>query len=136
MTGDRAALAVAVAHRADVPRNGAIAASAAGRPIALFDLDGEVVALDGRCRHRGGPIGEGYVRDGVVTCPLHWWRYDIRTGRLVGDPSIGLERFPVEIVGDEIVVTLPQPEPEEPVLSIRERLLRRARAARPAGGAS
>jgi nitrite reductase/ring-hydroxylating ferredoxin subunit len=127
-----ASVAVTVGRRDEIPSGGGVAVDANGRPVALFDLGGEVVALDGRCRHRGGPIGEGYVRDGIVTCPLHWWRYDIRTGRLVGDPSIGLERFPVEVVDDSVVVMLPPEPPAEPVLSMRERLLRRARAQRDA----
>lgn len=95
-----------------------------GRFVAVFDLDGELFALAGACLHRGGPIGEGLVRDGIVTCPYHWWRYEIRSGALVGDPARHLETYPVEVRDGEILVTLPPPAP---VMSMRERLLALAR---------
>ena len=120
---------VAVARLDDLPAGGGLALTAAGRAVALFDIDGTPVAYDGRCRHRGGPIGEGYVRDGVVTCPLHWWRYDVRTGELISDPSVRLERYPTEIRDGVVFVTVPAAEPVDPSVSIRQRLLDRARAA-------
>lgn len=104
-----------------------------GRAVALFNLDGEIIALDGRCRHRGGRLGDGLVRDGIVACPLHWWRYEIRSGQLVGAPRVRIDRYPVAISNGHVWVDLPPPEAEEP---IRQRLLRRARewaAARDAG---
>lgn len=94
-----------------------------GREVAVFNLDGELVALDGRCHHKGGPVGDGHVRDGIVTCPRHWWRYDIRTGCLVGRPEVSLERFPLRVSGGRVLVDVPPAPPEEPW---RERLLRLA----------
>jgi nitrite reductase/ring-hydroxylating ferredoxin subunit len=119
---------VAVARLDDLPTGGGLALNVAGRAVALFDVDGTPVAYDGRCRHRGGPIGEGYVRAGVVTCPLHWWRYDLRTGELVSDPAVRLERFPTEVRDGVVFVTVPAAEPVDSSTSIRERLLARARA--------
>ncbi len=98
-----------------------------GRVVAVFDVDGELYALSGACLHKGGPIADGYVRDGCVTCPMHWWRYEIRTGRLVGDPERRLETYAVAVADGEIVVTLP-PRPPQPA-SLRERLLALAREA-------
>lgn len=99
------------------------------REIAVFNVEGELHAIAGRCLHKGGRLAEGFVRDGIVTCPLHWWRYDLRTGGLVGSTGVRLARFPVSVVDGEIVVEVPPEEvsasaPTEPV---RERLLRRAR---------
>jgi nitrite reductase/ring-hydroxylating ferredoxin subunit len=123
-----AAVAVPVARMHDLPKSGGLSLSVAGRTVALFEVNGEPVAYDGRCRHKGGPIGEGYVRDGVVTCPLHWWRYDLRTGQLLSDPSVRLRRYPAE-VRDGIVFVTVEPVPvADPPTSIRERLLALARA--------
>ncbi len=120
-------VAVRLGPRASFEVGGARSAVADdGRAVAVFELDGELHALAGRCLHRGGPLADGFVRDGVVTCPLHWWRYDIRTGALVGDPTIRLERYPIEIVDGDVLVHLP-PVPPRPA-SIRERLLTLARA--------
>jgi nitrite reductase/ring-hydroxylating ferredoxin subunit/uncharacterized membrane protein len=48
---------------------------------------GEVRALTDRCAHRGGPLHEGEVRDGCVTCPWHGSTFDLRDGSLVRGPS-------------------------------------------------
>lgn len=124
---------VAVAAAADVPDGAGLAVTAEGRPLALFRVDDGIVAVQGDCLHRGGPLALGDLRGGVLTCPWHWWRYDLRTGRRVDDPSVCLERFPVEVEDGRIVVTVPAARPPE---SWRERLLRHAReveAARAAG---
>ena len=55
--------------------------SHAGRSYAVFSVDGELHVTDGACPHNGGPLGEGLVRDGVVTCPWHWYSYELTTGR-------------------------------------------------------
>jgi nitrite reductase/ring-hydroxylating ferredoxin subunit len=88
--------------------------------VAVFNVDGELCALEGTCPHRGGPLAEGIVRDGVVTCPLHWWRFDLRTGEHVGDPGLRLARYPVRVVNGMVEVLLP---PSHPAMSLRERLL-------------
>ncbi|MGH8993540.1 MAG: Rieske (2Fe-2S) protein [Acidimicrobiia bacterium] len=89
-------------------------------PVAVFNVDGELCAVDGSCPHRGGPLAEGVVRDGVVTCPLHWFRFDLRTGEHVGDSGRRLRRYPVRISDGMVEVLLP---PDPPALSLRERLL-------------
>jgi nitrite reductase/ring-hydroxylating ferredoxin subunit len=56
-------------------------AEAGGHRVALVGLDGGPVALGDRCSHRGGPLSEGEIVDGCVTCPWHGSRFDARTGR-------------------------------------------------------
>lgn len=48
--------------------------------LAIFRDGGSLYALDGMCAHQGGPIAEGTVADGCVTCPWHGWQYELRTG--------------------------------------------------------
>ncbi len=134
--GELAGTRWAAARLEEIPARGGLQLTIDGRAVALFIVDGEPVAYDGRCRHRAGPIGDGYVRDGVVTCPLHWWRYDLRTGALVGDPSVRLERFPAELDAGVVHVTLPPTVAAEAPVSIRERLLALARAGRADGNAT
>ena len=61
---------------ADIPdKRGRILAPQDGERIAVF-RDGErVFALSNRCRHQGGPLGEGRIVDGCVTCPWHGFQY-------------------------------------------------------------
>lgn len=51
-----------------------------GRVVALFRHDGDLFAMDGMCAHQGGPIAEGVVEHGCVTCPWHGWQYELDTG--------------------------------------------------------
>ena len=50
-----------------------------GKAIALFNVDGQVFALDNACLHQGGPLGEGMLEGEVVTCPWHFWEFNVRT---------------------------------------------------------
>jgi nitrite reductase (NADH) small subunit len=52
-----------------------------GRQVAVFrSRDGRVFATQATCPHRGGPLADGLVGDGVVVCPLHEWRFDLASG--------------------------------------------------------
>ena len=73
--------------------------SHAGRSYAVFSVDGELHVTDGACPHHGGPLAEGLVRDGVVTCPWHWYSYELATGRCRTAAGYELRRYPVVLVG-------------------------------------
>lgn len=51
-----------------------------GQILALFRYEGQLFALDGMCAHQGGPIAEGTVEHGCVTCPWHGWQYELASG--------------------------------------------------------
>jgi hypothetical protein len=55
---------------------------------------------------------------------MHWWRYDVRSGRRLGQPELGVARYPVRVVDGEVRVTVP---PAPPPRSWREVLLDHAR---------
>ena len=93
-----------------------------GRAVVLRRGD-RVVAFRNRCLHQDSPLDGGWIRDGVLTCPLHFWRYRADDGSVIGGAG-SLESYPVDVVDGEAFVTLP-PEPER--RSIREELLARAR---------
>ena len=50
------------------------------RVIAVFRCEGELFAMDGMCAHQGGPVAQGEVEHGCVTCPWHGWQYELKTG--------------------------------------------------------
>ena len=80
----------------------------AGRAIALFNVNGEYFALDNTCPHRGGPIGEGYVdcNNMTVQCPWHGWTYSLASGVSPVNAIAKVEKFDVQVEGDEIRVSL------------------------------
>ncbi len=77
-----------------------------GRHVALFRLGEEFFALDNMCLHRGGPLCDGQIQNDVVTCPWHFWSYEIRTGMMVQDPRVGVSRHEVRVEGELISVRL------------------------------
>ena len=77
---------------------------AGGRVIALFNVDGNVYALDNTCLHRGGPLGQGVLEGTVVTCPWHGWQYDVTTGKVKQNPAVGVDCYKIEVRGEDIFV--------------------------------
>ena len=73
-------------------------------PIALFNLDGEFFAIDNRCPHRGGSLGDGEVNGSIVTCPWHGWEFDCRTGEAVENPEIRVMRYDVRREKDGVYI--------------------------------
>lgn len=76
------------------------------RPIALFNIGGEYVALDNTCPHRGGSLGDGEVDGETVSCPWHGWEFNCRTGDAVENPTITVECLKVEKRKDGLYVEL------------------------------
>src|SRR6266576_1632408 len=66
----------------NIPLREGRSVNVAGREIAIFNLGDRVLAIDGRCPHQGGPLGEGIVTGSTVVCPLHAWKISLETGRI------------------------------------------------------
>jgi methionine sulfoxide reductase heme-binding subunit len=65
----------------DIPENRArIVEPEGAERIAVFRYDGQVAAVSNVCRHQGGPLGEGRVIDGCITCPWHGYQYRPQDG--------------------------------------------------------
>jgi nitrite reductase/ring-hydroxylating ferredoxin subunit len=108
----------------DLVHRGRLTAHVDDVRVLIALIDGQVVAYEDACGHRGNSLAEGVLRDCIVTCPAHLWRYDLRTGERHDSPGSRLMSFPLEIIGDDIIVNVPPPAP---TLSIREALLAAAR---------
>jgi len=79
---------------------------------ALYLHQGRVYALSNVCRHQGGPVGEGRILDGCVTCPWHGWQYLPDTGTSPPPFHEVLDTYPVRI-RDGVVYVNPTPNPPE-----------------------
>lgn len=90
----------------DLPPGTGIEVIAEGRVLAVFNVDGQVFAMDGVCPHAGGPLGAGEVNGCVVTCPWHGWQFDVTDGRHTLNPSLTHSTYPVRIEGDVVQVQL------------------------------
>ncbi len=75
--------------------------TAGGLEIALFELDGDVHALENACPHAGNPLVEGDVLGRTLTCVYHLWRFDLETGDcLHGDTPVRC--YPAEVRNGEV----------------------------------
>jgi nitrite reductase (NADH) small subunit len=75
-----------------------------GRTVAIANVAGKLYAIDNVCLHRGGPLGQGELAGTTVTCPWHGWQYDVTTGKLIVNPAVALQCYPIEIRGQEVFV--------------------------------
>ena len=94
------------ANQADVPPGQIREFKVNGIAVAVANLNGKLFAINSVCLHHGGPLGEGELQGSTVTCPWHGWEYDVTSGRLVQQPSDGVQCYTVELRGDEIFVDL------------------------------
>lgn len=105
-----------VAAADQLPQGRVTTVTAGRKTLALVHFDGKYAAMDNRCPHQGGPLGEGSIEKGNdgacwLRCPWHGWDFDPLTGKPPGGhEDSGQEMFSVEKRSDGIYVGLP-PEP-------------------------
>jgi 3-phenylpropionate/trans-cinnamate dioxygenase ferredoxin subunit len=76
-----------------------------GNRIALFNLDGEVLAIDDTCTHEGGPLSEGTVQGDQVVCPWHGSRFSIVSGEAQALPAMeDVASYKVRVTDDDVEV--------------------------------
>lgn len=74
-------------------------------PVMLLRHHGDLVALDARCPHRGGPMDEGELRGDCIVCPWHGSTFRLDDGGLVQGPSVlDLPRYECRVNGDAVEV--------------------------------
>ena len=71
--------------------------------VCMTHFKGRYAALDNKCPHQGGPLGEGSIENGLLRCPWHGWDFDPLTGKAPGYDD-GVESFEVEERNDGIYV--------------------------------
>jgi len=96
-----------VAKASDIPPGRVRVVAVAGKRLAVCNVDGTFYAVDDVCTHDGGPLGEGALRDGRIECPRHGALFDVRSGGALTLPAVvGIRTYPVEVVGDDVRVSL------------------------------
>lgn len=108
----------------ELPAGERMLLSVDGVEIGVFNLDGELFALQNVCCHQHGPVCEGKVQPSIdaryetpgervdeffgdtwtIACPWHGWEYDIRTGHHIGEEDISIPTFEVLVEGDTVFI--------------------------------
>lgn len=77
--------------------------------FAVYLVDGEYYAVDDVCTHEFAFLSEGYCEAGVIECPLHQARFDVRTGEPLAPPaSECLARYRTEVQAGTVKVFVPR----------------------------
>jgi len=97
---------VKVANISDLKPGAALAVEVNGKTIALFNVAGKIYATDNACLHHGGPLAEGTLAGEIVACPWHQWEFNVSTGENVGNESLKLATYPVQVEGADIKVAV------------------------------
>lgn len=76
-----------------------------GEAIAIYRRADSIYAISNACRHQGGPLGEGRVIDGCVTCPWHGFQYRLEDGCSPPPFTEKVATYPTRVLGNKILVS-------------------------------
>ncbi len=76
-------------------------------PIAVFNLAGELFAIEDVCTHDGGELASGVCEGDQIICPRHGARFNIRTGKVLAPPAFeDIDTFPTRIENETVQVDI------------------------------
>jgi nitrite reductase/ring-hydroxylating ferredoxin subunit/DMSO/TMAO reductase YedYZ heme-binding membrane subunit len=101
---------VAVGRVEEIAEKRAKVVALAGERVAVFRYDGKVSAISNVCQHQNGPLGEGKILDGCVTCPWHGYQYRPEDGASPAPFTEKVPTFRVRVIDGSILVD-PKPLP-------------------------
>lgn len=97
-----------VASVGDIEPGNVRAVSIGEHEIALYNVDGTFFATDNICTHAFAQLSEGFLEDHEIECPLHFGRFDVRTGKGLCEPiTSDLKTYAVRVSGGEIEIKFP-----------------------------
>jgi len=101
----------------DLPEGRVVSAWAGHKGVCISHYEGKFAALDNKCPHQGGPLGEGSIENGYLRCPWHGWDFHPTTGRSPEGFDDGLETFEVDVREDGVFVGVPAEPAHETTVS-------------------
>jgi len=88
----------------DLPPGGRIAVTLEGLPVALFNVEGTIYAIEDRCPHQFAPLNDGVLCGTRLACAWHRWTFELDPGRRTFQGIPDVRRFPVKVEGGAILV--------------------------------
>lgn len=97
----------AVCKENDVRSGRGLRVSLNGEDLVLFRAEGEICAVANNCPHQHfAKLHDGLYENGIVTCPMHGWSFDVRTG-VSTNASGRLRTFPVAVENGTVYIDIP-----------------------------
>ena len=79
------------------------------KSLALFNVEGDVFAIDDSCPHQGASLCGGRLEGRVIQCCAHGLRFDLRSGYWLNSTQLKVANYPVEIIdGQAFIVIVPE----------------------------
>ncbi len=76
------------------------------KSLALFNVEGELFAIDDSCPHQGASLCGGRLDGRVIQCCAHGLRFDLRSGYLLNSTQLKVTNYPVEVVDDQAFIVI------------------------------
>ena len=91
----------AMVRSQDIVEGSAKLLRAKGEEMAVFKSNGQLYGIQNICPHEGGQLCNGWIEGGEVVCPLHRYKFDLKTGACSTDPKLKVKVFKLVAQGDQ-----------------------------------
>ncbi len=77
-----------------------------GKSLALFNVEGDLFAIDDSCPHQGASLCGGRLEGRVIQCCAHGLRFDLRSGYLLNSTQLKVANYPVEVIDGQVFIVI------------------------------
>jgi len=96
-----------VASKEDLTLGKMLGLTVSGKGVLIVNVDGKYYSMADECTHMGCKLSEGELNKGIIECPCHYARFDVKTGKIVQGPAkVPASIFQVKSEGDTISVNV------------------------------
>lgn len=100
---------IEIAPASELPNGERLFVDVADKPIAIFNIAGQLFAIGDVCTHDDGPLGDGMLEGHNIVCPRHGAEFDVRTGKVMQMPAVvDIPAYPVQVREGAIFIGIPK----------------------------
>ncbi|VVN29576.1 3-phenylpropionate/cinnamic acid dioxygenase ferredoxin subunit [Pseudomonas fluorescens] len=81
-----------------------------GRSLALFNVAGQLYAIDDSCPHQGASLCGGRLEGKVIQCCAHGLRFDLASGYMLNSTAVKVANYPVEVIDGQVFIVIASKE--------------------------
>jgi 3-phenylpropionate/trans-cinnamate dioxygenase ferredoxin subunit len=89
-----------------IPSGKSTTVTIADKSIALFNIEGQIYAIDDACPHAGSSLGWGKLEGSIVTCRAHGLKFNVMKGCMANNPDATLTTYPVQVTDGKVMVAI------------------------------
>ncbi|MFC1475038.1 Rieske (2Fe-2S) protein [Candidatus Zixiibacteriota bacterium] len=97
---------IKMCHIDELPVGGSVVKRILARRIAVFNDNGTLYGMEGDCKHMKATLAGSEIKNGIVTCRWHHWKYKLETGECLNVDKVKLKKYEIELNDDYIYVLL------------------------------